>query len=430
MFGLRPIWGIEHMRNSNGTFTRTWGGGRIYGGIGKHLGFYASLRDNHMADILSRPDYLTRREGGNYKSNDIGGGDYSEMRGGITYSWKWGHVGLVKDHLEWGDNYHGSNILSGRNPSFAMLKLHLNPADWFAFDYFHGWLVSEVIDTNRSYTPSSGYNRPIYRNKYMAANMFTFTPLQKIDIAFGNSIIYGDIPVQGGYLIPFMFFKSVDHTINAHIENQNSQMFGNISIKSIPHLHVYASLFVDEFSIKRVGDPNRHNFHSYKTGFRIYNWPLPNITITGSYTQTSPITYKHRIPVLTFTTNKYNLGHYLQDNAKIYYSALEWKPFRSLQVKLGYEYAIHGREYAYQQTQPSVDTYATVEEKTWDRHIMTLQAKYRFSSNSSVFVGFTRRNIQGYATEQQQSQVALNRYTPDFFHNKTETLRVGLHTGF
>lgn len=70
--------------------------------IGKHWVFYANLRDNSESELLSQPDYFTQREGGNYKIGNGGsaGGDYSEMRGGIIYSWNWGDFGLVKDHIQ------------------------------------------------------------------------------------------------------------------------------------------------------------------------------------------------------------------------------------------------------------------------------------------------------------------------------------------
>ena len=95
-----------------------WGGLDAFAYIGKHWGLYANLRDNNETENISGPDYFTLREGGAYK-----GLDYSEMRGGITYSWKWGSFGIVKDHLEWGNNYHGAMILSDRAPSFAQIKL-------------------------------------------------------------------------------------------------------------------------------------------------------------------------------------------------------------------------------------------------------------------------------------------------------------------
>ena len=75
---------------------------------------------------------LLREKGGHIK----GSTDWSDMQGGITYSWKWGNAGLVKDEISWGNNYNGANILGGNNPSFIQFRLHLNPVKWFNFDYF------------------------------------------------------------------------------------------------------------------------------------------------------------------------------------------------------------------------------------------------------------------------------------------------------
>src|SRR6056297_1479345 len=426
-FGIRPVWGIEYLTHKSDDFLRTWGGGRIYGQIGDHLGFYASLRDNHMNDILSRPEYFSQREGGVYKGNDIGGGDYSEMRGGITFGWKWGTVSLVKDHLMWGDNYNGSIINNGSYPSFGMIKLHLNPADWFQFDYFHGWLVSEVIDSLRTYTPASGFKRETYKPKYMAANLFTVIPTKGLNISFGNSIVYGDIDVQPAYLVPFMFFKSIDHTINANIENQNSQMFGNISIRMIRHLHLYGSLFIDELSVARFGDPKRHNFYSWKAGGRLSNWPVQNVSVTFETTKTMPLTFKHRIPLLTYATNRYNLGHYLRDNSRDYYIGLSVKPFSRLRLKASYLYAVHGNEYEYAKGETPIDEHPFMEDKTWDNETITLKASYEFSSNAYLFADFTYRNIQGYNTDGQPASYYLSKFTPEMFHGETSTVRVGFN---
>ena len=60
--------------------------------VGKHVGIYASLRDNHEDKILVDTNDLSERPGVVYKT----GQDFSEMRGGITYAWKWGSLGLVK----------------------------------------------------------------------------------------------------------------------------------------------------------------------------------------------------------------------------------------------------------------------------------------------------------------------------------------------
>jgi hypothetical protein len=149
---LNPILGGELFTNSSGTATY-WRNGIEARGYVSNWGFYASLRDNHEKPLLGLPYYLTKREGGHIKEST----DWSEMKGGVTYSWKWGSAGLVKDNIEWGSNYNGANIFSGRNPSYIQLRLRLNPVKWFSFNYFHGWLNSMVVDSTRSYWVTNSY---------------------------------------------------------------------------------------------------------------------------------------------------------------------------------------------------------------------------------------------------------------------------------
>ena len=87
---INPILGGEIFTNSSGKayYGRNFGEARAYV---QNWGFYASLRDNHEKPLLGLPQNLTKREGGHYKGND-----WSEMQGGITWSWKWGNMGFVK----------------------------------------------------------------------------------------------------------------------------------------------------------------------------------------------------------------------------------------------------------------------------------------------------------------------------------------------
>lgn len=188
-FTINPILGEEVYNNSSGKATYWRNGAEARGYIQK-WGFYASLRDNHEKPLLGLPSYLTQREGGHYKGND-----WSEMQGGVTYSWKWGNAGLVKDRLQWGNNYNGANIFGGNNPTFVQLKLHISPVKWFDFNYFHGWLNSMVVDSANSYWVTNSYGtdyREVYHKKFIAANMFTFTPFKNLNVSAGNSIVYSD----------------------------------------------------------------------------------------------------------------------------------------------------------------------------------------------------------------------------------------------
>jgi hypothetical protein len=272
---ITPLLGMHISHNDNGNIIKRWYGAEIQNMIGKNLSVYGSLRDISIEGaLLARPKYLNNFDGYEYKESSAGG-DYSESRGGIKYSNSWLSVGLVKDNVVWGDNYHGSNILSGRAPSFPMLTLHLKPAKWFEMHYFHGWLVSNVLDSTHFYVDNQNEKKYRPANKFIAANMFTFTPVRKLNLSIGNSIIYAENNVHPAYFIPFAFYKSLDHTLTKGLgaENQNSQFFFNISSRNIKHLHLFSSVYVDEVDFSRFLPSNpENNPISYKIGANLSNF--------------------------------------------------------------------------------------------------------------------------------------------------------------
>lgn len=430
---LRPVYGIRYFSSGDEAFYHSYGGAEAIAYVGKKWAGYASLRDNYQSlEPLAMPTYLTREAGGNYKIGVQGrsGADYSEMRGGITYSWDWGSIAFIKDHLQWGDAYNGSNILSGRNPSFPMVKLHLNPVKWFEFEYFHGWLVSQVVDSSRSYITANGDYRAVFREKYIAANMYTFKPFKRFNFSIGNSIVYSDVPVQPAYLIPFFFFKSLDHTLNKGIDNQNSAMFLNISSRQIRHLHLFASVFVDEFSVSRIGYPDRHNFTSIKGGAAVTGWPLKNLFIAGEYTRTNPMTYKHRVPATTFATNLFNLGHYLTDNSEEVFLSMRYAVISTLQLKVNYTYAMHANDYQYIRDTTPVDEFPVLKDKTWTNTTLVFRVDYLPLPNVRLFAEYSMGNMQGYDVDGKTAAYYLNRFGADYLHGKTDTFILGFGMGF
>lgn len=429
-FSLKPIWGIREYASGDSRITHTWGGAEAWGYIGK-ISIYANLRDNSQTEALAKPSYFTQNEGGNYKSGGPGlkGIDFSEMRGGIIYGWNWGSFGLIKDQIQWGTNYHGANIFSGQNPSFAMIRLQLKPAKWFELNYIHGWLVSEVVDSSRSYTSTTGDYRTVYRDKYIAANMLTFRPIRDIALSFGNSIIYSDIKVQPAYLIPIMFFKSIDHTLSHGIDNENSQMFLDLSIRRIKKLHLYATAFIDEFSVTRIGDSKRHNFISQKYGLRLSNWPIRNTGFTFEYTKTNPVVYKHRVPTTTFETNKFNLGHYLRDNSDEIYGAIDIKPFRGILLRTDITYARHGNEYDYT-TGSKADELPIMKDITWKNITLSFTCRWEFIHDSWLYLNVAQSSIKGYDVDGHTAQYYLDLYTPPSFQGNNLIISGGLNFGF
>ncbi len=430
---IRPIYGARYFASTNASFYHTYGGAEAIAYIDERWSVYASLRDNYQnKELLARPSYLTQEPGGNYKFNVMGreGGDYSEMRGGITYTWNWGSLGLIKDHIAWGDNNNGSNIFSGRAPSFPVIKLNLNPVSWLDFNYFHGWLTSMVIDSVNSYYVPGGQFRATYYPKYIAANMYTFTPLRRLNFSIGNAIVYDNQNVHAGYLIPFFFFKSLTHTFNARILNNNSMMFMNISSRQIRHVHLYASLYVDEFSITRVGDPDRHNFWSFKGGFSLEGWPLKDFRLIAETTRTSPMTYQHRVPTTTFETNNFNLGHYLRSNSMDYFVGITYTPVSTLEIAAGYGYALKANVYPYIYGTPDrLDEYPILQDKTWTDETIKLRARMMPLPNLRIFAEYRHSHHKAYDVDGTDAESYLEMFSPAFLHGKTNTLIFGLALG-
>ena len=419
---VRPILGFQWMSNQNAAEYHRWWGGSMFGYIGKNFGFYANLRDNNESTPLDKPEYLTLREGHVYKGNPNGGVDFFEMKGGITVSWNWGSFSLVNDRMSWGNNIHGANIISDKAPPFPYVQLHLNPVKWFDFYYIHGWLNSDVVDSSRSYTTSTGVYRTVYRQKYIAANMFTFTPWKRLDLSFGNSIIYSDINVHPLYLIPFMFFNAVDATRTNYNNDagSNTQLFFDVSSRNIKHLHLYVTLFIDELKASRIKDPNLLNFTSWKAGFTLSGWPLRNLSLMAEWTKTNPMTYKHYIETTTFASNGYTMGNYLRDNSMEIYMALAYKPIRGLTLKLSGNLAQHGTDLPYDNNNGyPVDGVPFMGEKVWENQELAFSARYEYISNGYFFLEYAHANHSGDV-----------RYNPAFMHGKTDTFTIGLNYGF
>ncbi|MFO7370368.1 MAG: hypothetical protein R6X09_08880 [Bacteroidales bacterium] len=431
-FALRPILGLNYLSNASGDYTHTYRGLEAFASVGRHFSFYADLRDNTVDHILVQPTYLTQETGGAYKGSPqvAGGADFSEMRGGIMLSWPFLQVGFVKDHPVWGNNYHGAIIQSGRTPSLPMVKLHISPVKWLDFNYFHAWLVSDVVDSSLTYLLPTGGHRDTYKNKFMAANLFTITPIEGLNISFGNSIIYSDQSVNLAYLIPVFFYKSVDHTLTStKIVNQNSQMFADISMRLIRHTHFYLSAFWDDFAAKRVTDPDIHNFYAYKLGGMVSNWPLRNVSVTGEYFRSVPITYKHYAPTLTYESNSYNLGPYLRDNSEEIFVALDVKPLPRLYARYAYTNARHGNEYQYEDGRVAVE-YPILQDNTWTQVSHSLTVSYEFFTNCHLTLEYLGSNTKGYDADEQPAQYYLDRFTPEFFQGRKNTVKVMVNIGF
>ena len=418
---INPILGIQYYSNENGVIHHRWNGAEFFAYAGKHWGMYANLRDNRISEPLVAKKYLTEMPGIDNK----GGEDFSEMRGGIAYSWNWGSLSLVKDHFIWGNNYHGSNIFSGRPPSVAQIKLHLTPVKWLDFNYIHAWLASDVLDSLRTYKVGAA-NRQVYYEKYVAANMYTVRMFKYLNVSLGNSIVYSSYNINPTFLIPFLYYKSTDHGSTVSNDGgSNAQIFFDISSRNIKNVHLYTTFFIDEINFSNFKDTAKQtNWISGKAGMRISNFPVKNLMFTVEYTRTNPMVYKHYIETTNFESNQYNMGNYLRDNARELYIALGCKPIRGLHFNLAYIYAEKGPDYVDDRL-PGHDELGLpfMAKVIWTREAIEFTTSYQLMNDGYIFLEYSYSNISG-------AQNELDLYTPKYLQGQTNTISLGVNFGF
>ena len=483
MFKLRfrPILGGNIMASKQGAIFHRWYGAELQMDIARHLSLWGSLRDNSWSgNWLSKIYYpdntarmygarihygasqqqpaLTPLAGVQYKEASYGG-DFSDSKGGISlYSW-WGSISLQRENIRWGDAYHASNILSGRAPAAPMISLQLTPCRWFQFDYFHAWLVSNVVDSTYYYpehTTKPDNLTPNYRpmNKFMAANMFTFTPIKHFSLSIGNSIIYSERTIQAAYLIPIAFYKSLDHLLTKGIatQNQNSQAFASVSIRPVDHLHLYGSFYLDEFSLKRLKPSNpERNPISYLVGFNWSGWPVKGLSLKGEFVRSYIASYTHSIDALTWESNSYNLGHYMGDNAQSIYAELAYRPIRGMTIKASYTHDTKYNSYAYLRVYRGEDGIIrdggisqTISEQPFQHaifrnEVFQLDGIYEVHPNMFVTLNVQYNNARGFDNQKTDAlpsedigdaQYYLDKYMPRYLQGQNITISAGFSFGF
>jgi hypothetical protein len=375
----------------------------------------------HQNEPMSDPVMFTMEEGKSWNRLNDGSVTNTEWRGGLSVGWKWGDAGVFNDRPVWGYGMHGTNIISGNAPSFPYFQLHLKPAKWIEFYCIDGVLKSNVIDSSRSiFTP--GAEEIKYHKKYMAANIITFTPWKGLDLSFGNSIFWSDV-IKVGYLVPFNLYKSVDQTLKGSVAytdhmnvNDDGHLFFTLSSNNIKHVHLYLSLWIDDWVSSYIFDSKKHNCLSWKFGMGIFDLPVKNLSLLAEASINRPRVYQEYNPVNSYANDDYNLGNYLRDDSWELFVSLNYKPIRGLSVSAAYNIAQRG---GYVYMKDDYTTYPLAKNLVYNNQVITLDARYQILTNASVYLG--------YKYQQHTGDV---QYLPELFHGNTSTLTAGVQLGF
>ena len=250
-----------------------------------------------------------------------------------------GFVTLTGEQMQnvWGAGENGNIILSTKSPAYPQVKLHARLSKDIDFTYIHGWLFSGVIDSSQTYNPQYFGKRPIYMNKYIAANMLEFTPWNGVNIALGESEIYGG-PGRNPellYLIPIMFFKTAEH----YLGNQdNSQIFFNLKFNVVKNFDFYLPIFIDELSTSTfLSQTKNRNQLGFTLGGDSYDLFYHDTRINIEYTRINPWVYNHQYPEDSYQNHGVNLGDWIGQNADLFAASVYHRPMYNLEIGLKFQ---------------------------------------------------------------------------------------------
>lgn len=340
-----PILGlsIENLFNHSQQ-TTTWG----FNLAGRHssgLSFSFIFNDNivYKSDYYNKIDFLNK-QGRILTVNNSKRSEFSETMGYLKYENNFITIGMVKDNITFGEGKNSKLILSNRAPSFPALFYQIKFTDWFSTQLIHGWLISGIKDSSKSYSTST-YERVVEHEKYFALHSFQFDLFDRLTLRLGETIIYSDRGPYLGYMLPFVLFRSIDHmfTYGSDDSGNNGSLFFDGNFKFSNNLKFYGSLFIDELSLSNLlkGNTERNQF-GFLTGLAGENFLDEKLSWNFEYTRILPWVYSNWIPAQTYTNNRFPMGHYIGQNSDQIYVDLSYKFIPELEITLSGDYTRNG----------------------------------------------------------------------------------------
>ncbi len=338
---LSPIIGRTVGFRDHASFERHWDGLSFYGTIGKHIGFgFRFTNDGESGANIDTSRQFSPQKGMVLLKEKIKKDKlvFDRIEAALSVNWNWGSFTIGKGNILWGYGASGQLVLSNKAPSWPYVRLDVQPVDWLSFNYNHGWLSSNVIDSALSYpTDLPDKDRVIYRNKYLANHSIVIYPLNGLSISLGESIIYAD-KLKFAYLQPIMFFRPADHYLSGTASNDagdNAQIFMAFSSRNhISGTHFYGTLFIDELDLNNIFSKNHRNQVAYQLGASVVDFPLNNLDLAVEYVRMNPFVYRHYIPTQTYQNAGYTLGLWINHNADMISASLNYRIIRGLKARL------------------------------------------------------------------------------------------------
>lgn len=204
---------------------------------------------------------------------------------------------------------HGKNFIGDGYRSFllsdvAAPSLYLKAKiDFWKFQYTNIWiwgndLTAPVVVDNE------------HARKYIAMHYLSINISDRLNLGlFETAMSRGDNGIDGGFLNPLIFYRSVE--FNRGEDAGNAMVGLTAKYKLSDRISLYSQLVIDEFSVGNLGSlGDWRNKFALQLGWKYFDaFQIKNLFLQGEFNYARPYTFAHKNPVLNYGNNSQPLGH-------------------------------------------------------------------------------------------------------------------------
>ena len=228
----------------------------------------------------------------------------------------------------YGKDFLGNGIQSLLLSDFGSNYLHLN----FNLEIWrlrYRYMIAEL-------TAKSGRQVPgdqLLPKKFMATHMLQFKLWNQAHLGFFESVVFNrDQQLEWHYLLPVIFFRTVEHAIGSP---DNVLLGLDFKTTLFRRMEVYSQFVLDEFKSSELFGGNHWwaNKWGFQLGATVYDLAgIQNLNGTLEYNTVRPYTYSHRDSLAVYTHYNSPLAHPLGANFREYIARLNYTPHRRWQL--------------------------------------------------------------------------------------------------
>lgn len=313
-----------------------WWQYNLRGVLYENFGYQALIRfenfyGNNDAYVLKHPMLKgSWSETSDYKAH------FSDHPGGeIVLHLKYFDLQFAQQPISWGYGESGKLILSDNTEPYPYISISKNWG-WFKFIALHGKLQSFPQDTLHD-----GY--VIYPDKWLAAQRLELSLWHKVTLGFNECFIYGERYADWEYMLPFNFYRAVQHKLR---DRDNATISLDMEWLAHPGIILYGTVFLDEFRQKKLFTNWYGNKHAFSAGIWLVDpLHLPNLSLRFEYTAIMPWVYTHKYLINAYTSDYRSIGYWAGPNSEVWYFHLRKDLHPRLQTGFKYQQWKHGENY-------------------------------------------------------------------------------------